>query len=620
MEDESTNPKDYRQGLHQLVETYTWIWRELLGSLGRKKAKTLVFILCIGNIVTMTLPLLFGEMSNALEAHYPKQMIMAFAAIAAMLLTRRGMQYLEGRTREIMIGTNQGTIDHRTNQLFLEKSLGQHLREHELLSAAGMEKGRARAQDTINLLFTDGCEALFVLSISFTALWALNRQAGIAATCIFVIYIGWSLYLNTQVAIVCVPLDKEFRQWNRYRTERWEHVDRVKTNGKEAEEVQHMATWWNDMLARDQRFWLWFSSQCSLRSIISTVILISVMGWNIRQTWLAHEHIGRLFPLFIWMLTILDNVWRLGNMEHRLSWNLPSIQSLRRALMMPPDVTDVTDAKPINAEDGIQISFQGVSHTYRGGSRGAKPSTTRPVLQDVEFTVEPGETVALLGRSGAGKSTIMRLLQRGMDPDFGAILVNNQDLRNIQLRSWLQLVGYIAQQPAVLDGTIRYNLLYGLPEAERSKVTDDELWALMRRLSIDFGDRLDKGLDTLVGRNGIKLSGGESQRLMIGAAVAKRPAFYLIDEATSSLDSTTERDVQDGLSKALVGNIGALIIAHRLSTVRQICTKFIVLRRTDEIKDGESQIEAIAHSFEELHRVSPTFRQLAHDQGIVIHS
>ena len=212
----------------------------------------------------------------------------------------------------------------------------------------------------------------------------------------------------------------------------------------------------------------------------------------------------------------------------------------------------------------------------------------------------------------------MRLLLRYADPDAGCIHVNGYKLNEVNLESWMRLVGYIPQHPQVFDGTIRYNLTYGLTEQERQKITDDELWRIMKLLQIDFGARLTDGLDTLVGRNGIKLSGGQAQRLMIGAAAIKRPLFMVIDEATSSLDSTTEKLVHDGLVQVLSGNVSALVIAHRLSTVRDLCDKFVVLRESTCLTGNDSQVEATASTFEELYRISPTFRRLADDQGINI--
>ena len=204
-----------------------------------------------------------------------------------------------------------------------------------------------------------------------------------------------------------------------------------------------------------------------------------------------------------------------------------------------------------------------------------------------------------------------------MDPTSGTILINSHDLRDVRLSSWLNLIAYVPQQAQVFDGTIRDNLLYLFTD-ERPTVSDDELWDVMRKLKIDFGDRLTDGLDTRVGRHGIELSGGEQQRLMIGAAAMRKPQFMVVDEATASLDATTEKAVQKGLEEVLGDHIGALIITHRLSTVRRLCSKFFVLRDSEGLAPGEPQLEASANSFEELYEVSPTFRTLADDQGVVI--
>jgi ABC-type multidrug transport system fused ATPase/permease subunit len=257
----------------------------------------------------------------------------------------------------------------------------------------------------------------------------------------------------------------------------------------------------------------------------------------------------------------------------------------------------------------FHIRFENVGYHYEHRSDDKEPI---PTLEDVSFCIEPGEKVALIGPSGAGKSTIMKLLLRYMDPTEGRILIDGMDLRDVDLSKWLSQIGYVAQQFEVFNGTIRYNLTYGLSEERKKAITDDDIWAIMRTLQIDFGDRLVDGLDTLIGYNGIKLSGGQNQRLMIGAAALKEPRFMIIDEATSSLDATTERLVQDGLERVL-DNCGALIVTHRLNTVRRICDRFVLI---DRVEGRGGTICAKAHSFEELAEISPAFRMLATDQGI----
>jgi ABC-type multidrug transport system fused ATPase/permease subunit len=169
----------------------------------------------------------------------------------------------------------------------------------------------------------------------------------------------------------------------------------------------------------------------------------------------------------------------------------------------------------------------------------------------------------------------------------------------------------------IFDGTLRSNILYGL-EFNGERMSDDEIWEMIRPVRADFGSRLEKGLDTEVGENGLKLSGGQAQRVMIAAAVIRKPRLLVLDEATSSLDSTTTREVQEGFKSILKPDVTALIISHNLSTIRPLVDQIIVLRPSDDVPPGASQIEAIARNFEEAYRISPTFRRLADDQDVVI--
>lgn len=285
------------------------------------------------------------------------------------------------------------------------------------------------------------------------------------------------------------------------------------------------------------------------------------------------------------------------------------------ALTLEPDVVDASDAVDLPAGEPVTLEIKGLSHTYVDRSGKRPPG---PVFRNVNMLIEPGDKVALIGVSGSGKTSITRVVQRYFDPDEGVVLINGIDLRQIRQASWKRLVGCISQEAHIFDGTIRSNLLYALDPEERARTTDEELWALMRTLEIDFGDRLTDGLDTAVGKNGIKLSGGQKQRLAIGAVIIKRPPFLIMDETTSSLDATTEKAVQVGIDKFLTSDTTALIITHRLSTVRDICNKFYLLEPVENLVNGDPQIRAFGSSFEELAQRSATFERMAKDQGVVL--
>ncbi len=619
--EEQKVPKTFREYfgvMRESIHVYSWVWREMINDESKFYAKRMVAILGCAYLVSMTMPFLIGLIVDCLVVQDLTTAVYYIGAIAFTLFLSRGLgSFYFVRMREFILGENMKSLEEKSNKLFFEKSLGQHLREHDELSAANVEKGRGRVHEIQNMLLFEGVDAILSLTIAMVFLSILSWVAGAIMLVGMVVYFGWTLYLNLHVAQVCVPLEKQFRALNRHRVERWEQIERVKTCAKEAEEHAHMENWFKNIIDEDRTFWYWFIKHINVRGIFHVTALLAILYYGATKVVDGTYEVGLFVPLFVWSRMVTDNLWRVGHIEQRMNWNMPAVRSMMKALTIEPDIVQSENAIEITDGKPLRVEFSGVSFEYDESKK--SPSKKRlPVLKNVSFDVKPGEVVGLLGKSGAGKTTIMRLLQRGMDPTHGNIRVNGIDLKDLNMQSVLEQMGYIAQQSAVLSGTLRYNLLYGMLPEEREKVTDEMLWDMMRKLEVDFGDRLTDGLDTKVGKKGVKLSGGEAQRVMIAAAVLKNPNMMIIDEATSSLDSTTEKSVQKGLAQVLQSGMSGLIIAHRLSTVRDICDKFVVMRPLGELVNGDSQVEAIGSSFEELWETSPTFRRLATDQGIVI--
>lgn len=619
-------PKNWREYLRETVEMLSvlrWTYRELKAPDSGKWTRRFWTVLVFATVFQMAQPWTIGYIFDGLIARDPGLLGLGFGGFVICALLQKVAHWQEACTREWMLGLNMGSVDHKITDLMFQKSMGQHLQEGSSLHVSNIDKGRWRAVETMIMLLFDGVPMLLMLSVSYLFLWCLSPVAGGIMTVIILVFAAWSLYLSQQTLEVCTPIEADFRQLNRHRVERWEKMERVKTSGKEDEELRGMDGWWDRMITADRNFWLWYIGQGTLRGALHSFGLLLIMAHGAWLVWNGTWEAGRLYPLYAWATLLAQNLWQLSMIERKLNWNMPSIRSMMEALTIQPDVTQPDNAAVLDAADGVCVEFDGASYTYPLGSReegGSDKKLPVQVIKNVSFVIRPGEKVGLIGGSGAGKTTLMRLLLRYMDPDEGSIRINGQRLSDIDLASWLRLVGYIPQQAMVLDGTLRYNLTYGLPPEEREQITDEELWAIMRLLQIDFGERLVNGLDTAVGRNGMKLSGGQAQRLMIGAAAIKKPRFMVIDEATSSLDSTTEKAVQEGLTLVLNENVSALIIAHRLSTVRYLCDRFVVLRDTSSREDGELQVEAVADSFESLYDISPTFRQLADDQGVNVAS
>ncbi len=598
------NWREYLNTIAQSMRVYRWVWDELIDRDARRWVKRMVAALFVTLAFFMAMPWFISLVFDGLVARDVRQLGIGLIGFLACLLVMRVMDYLTGICREWVLGLNMGTRHDRISELFFEKSLGQHAKHHDLLSSSNVEKGLGKVSESQEMMLFEGTEVLLTLPISWVFLWIVSPVAGTIMTVALLAHVVWSMYLNRRVVEVCTPLDEQFRKHNRYQRERWKQIVRVKVNAKEREELDKMDRWFHRILDSDRDFWMRFILHAVGRGTLTNLFVFGVLVYGAWMVWGGFWQVGLLYPVFTWSSMMRDNLWRLSHVEHRLNWNYPAIASLREALTIEPDIVDTADAVALSPDEPVHVEIDCVTHAYEDGVQ---------VLKNVSLSIEPGQKVALLGLSGAGKSTLTQLVLRQMDPTGGSIRVNGHDLRELELASWLSTVGHIPQDSAILDGTLRYNLLYGLTAQEIEQMDDDRIRELMASVEIDF-DR--DGLETLVGEGGIKLSGGQQQRVMIGAAAMKKPRFMVIDEATSSLDAVTERKVHDGLHKVLTADMSALIITHRLSTVRDLCDTFVVMRPAKGLINGTPQIEAVAGSFEELYRVSETFRVLADEQGL----
>ncbi len=242
----------------------------------------------------------------------------------------------------------------------------------------------------------------------------------------------------------------------------------------------------------------------------------------------------------------------MGMVYREIKQAITDIELMFSILAREPEIKDVANAPPLNVGTGT-IRFENVSFAY-------EPS--RRILKGISFEVPAGKTVAVVGPSGAGKSTISRLLFRFYDLLGGRISIDGQDIAKVTQKSLRQVIGMVPQDTVLFNDTIRYNIRYGRWEA-----TDAEVEEAARLAQIDPLIRIaPKGYETEVGERGLKLSGGEKQRVAIARTILKGPPILVLDEATSALDSHTEKEIQDALER-VSRNRTTLVIAHRLSTI-----------------------------------------------------
>jgi ATP-binding cassette, subfamily B, bacterial len=286
-----------------------------------------------------------------------------------------------------------------------------------------------------------------------------------------------------------------------------------------------------------------------------------VAGVNVVIIWyggylnvVGRASIGDIMAFQWYTFLLLNPVWNIVNSFSEMQRSLAAMERVFEVLGMEddkPDKPDATNAPAIVNE----IRFERVDFEYREG---------RPVVRDFDVAVPGGTVVALVGRSGAGKTTVTDLVARFHDPTRGRLLLNGTDIRDFRLRTYRDLLAIVQQDVFLFDGSVRDNIAYGRHDATDAEVVD----AAIRANAHEFIDRLPERYETFVGERGVKLSGGQQQRLAIARAILASPQILILDEATSNLDTESEQLIQASMASLLAGRT-TFVIAHRLSTIRR---------------------------------------------------
>jgi subfamily B ATP-binding cassette protein MsbA len=283
--------------------------------------------------------------------------------------------------------------------------------------------------------------------------------------------------------------------------------------------------------------------------------VVSIFWFGGHEVLAGHITPGQLFMFLVLTLTIAGSIGQFSGLWTSLQETLGATRRLFDILDTRSDILEQPDAVPLPRVEG-RITFEHVSFAYQDDPEAA-------ILSDVTLEARPGEVLALVGPSGAGKTTLVNLIPRFFDPTSGQICIDGHDLRSLQIKSLREQIGIVPQETLLFGSTVRENILYGRLEATEAEI----IAAAQAANAHEFIVQLPKGYETPVGERGVKLSGGQRQRIAIARAILKDPCILLLDEATSSLDSESEGLVQEALERLMHGRT-SLIIAHRLSTIQ----------------------------------------------------
>jgi ATP-binding cassette subfamily B protein len=301
--------------------------------------------------------------------------------------------------------------------------------------------------------------------------------------------------------------------------------------------------------------------------------------------------LGEFVAFYLYLTLLMAPFRSLGMLVGQAQRAIAGGTRIFEVLDAEPDIVEAPDARPLPPGGG-EIRLEGVSFAYAPGAP--------PVLEDIDLDIAAGRTVAIIGPTGSGKTTLTNLLPRFHDPTGGRVLLDGVDVRDLRLAELRQSVGMVSQDPFLFSTTIRENIAYGRPQATDAEVRR----AAAMAQAAGFVEELPEGYDTVVGERGLTLSGGQRQRIAIARALITDPRVLVLDEATASVDASTEREIQQALRAVMRGRT-TLVIAHRLST----------LSLADELVVLEGGRIAARGTHEELYETSPLYREI-HDGGL----
>ena len=574
------------------------LYARALAQLGSERR--LALILAIANVALATAqfaePILFGHIVDTLASAQGSGVPLTLAAVILPLGLWSGFGFFSIGAG-VLVALNADRLSHR-QRLAVMANFFEHVLTLPLMFHTQTHSGRALK------VMSDG-------SLSLGGIWLTFFREHCAAFIALFVMLPLTVVLNWRLGLVLIVLVSIFAVLTtlvlRHTEEMQQSVERYR--GDLAERVSDAL----GNVAVIQSFTRIEAEARDLRVIIDRLMAVQ----NPVLSWWAVAAIGTRASATLTILTILSvgtylfiqglttvgeivtfvnlATMLIGRLEQVVSFvnyiflEAPRLAQFFEVLDTAPSVRDAPNAVPLGQAKG-GVAFEGVSFSYDG---------KRSAVADLSISVESGETVALVGATGSGKSTTLGLLHRSFDPQSGRILIDGRDIKDVTLLSLRRNIGVVFQEPMLFARSIRENLLTGKPDA-----SEEELQAAIRRAqATEFIARQPEGLGTIIGERGRTLSGGERQRLSIARALLKNPPILILDEATSALDAATERKLQQALEEVMVGRT-TFVIAHRLATVRH-ATRILVFDQGRVVESG---------SFDELVAKGGLFANLAKAQ------
>jgi ATP-binding cassette subfamily B protein len=528
---------------------YLWAWKwRVLMALG---------FLVAAKVATVGVPLLLKQIVDGLSVPSGAELLVVPAALIVAYGALRVCTTLFTELRELVFTrVTQHAVRTVARQVF-EHLHGLSLRFHLSRQTGGVTRDIERGTRGISSLVSYTLYSILPtlveigLVLGYLA-WQYHGSFALITITALLLYIGFTIWVTewrTHLRRAMNDLDSRANVRAVDSLLNYETVKYFNNEAFEARRYDESLKRWQEAAIRSQNSLSLLNTGQSL--IIATAV--TLMIWRATEGVVAGTMtLGDLVLVNAFMIQLYIPLNFLGVLYREIKQSLADMERMFGLLDENREVADKPNAPPLKLRGG-RVRFESVSFGYEAN---------RPILHDISFEIAPGTTTAVVGSSGAGKSTLARLLFRFYDVSAGRILIDDQDLRDITQDSLRRAVGIVPQDTVLFNDTLGYNIAYGRPGADADSVARVAQAAALA----DFIASLPQGYDTPVGERGLKLSGGEKQRVAIARTLLKDPAILILDEATSALDTRSEQRIQDALAAVMQGRT-TLVIAHRLSTI-----------------------------------------------------
>ncbi|TYC63383.1 ABC transporter ATP-binding protein/permease [Rhodobacterales bacterium] len=544
--------------LQTLANLWPYIWPSDRPDL-KQRVLLAIFTLVIAKIVTVLSPYFFAWATDALTGE--DNGLPAFIVAPVMLV----LAYNVARVLAVAFNQLRDALfarvgQHAVRQLAMltfrhlhQLSLRFHLARRTGGLSRVIERGVKGIESIVRFTILNGIPTILEFAIMAAVIW---YQFGFVYVIIVAVMIVAYVWFTIKTSNWRIGIRREMNDSdtdaNSKAIDSLLNFETVKYFGNEKMEAERFDVSMAKYESAATRTWTSLSWLNFGQAVILGIGMAACMALSARAVLAGEQNVGDFVLINALLMQISIPLNFIGFLYREIRQGLADIEAMFDLLNVPEEIQDKADAKPLKAVEG-KIVFRDVRFHY---------DPERPILKGIDFEVPAGKTIAIVGPSGAGKSTISRLLFRFYDVTGGAVEIDGQDVRDVTQESVRHSIGMVPQDTVLFNDTIAYNIRYGRPDA-----SDEEVREAARMAQIhDFIENLPQGFNSEVGERGLKLSGGEKQRVAIARTILKAPPILILDEATSALDTHTEQEIQSALDE-VSQNRTTLVIAHRLSTV-----------------------------------------------------